>query len=92
MSTLEQFQAEVILHLDAIVKICERYQYKAVPIIVMRHEDGPQFSQFIGNDLPKKVAECVLAMQDCEESSMSLTMAAMRAAGSKQFIVPDYNP
>lgn len=78
MSALEQLQAEVILHLDAIVQICKRYQYKVTPSLVLRHPDGPRMSLTIGNDSPEQIAECVLGLKGCQESSMSTATATLR--------------
>lgn len=69
MSSLEKFQAELILKLSEIDSICHDWGYKAVPTLLLRHEDGASSSILLGNDSLNDVVVCIAELGEVGRQS-----------------------
>lgn len=78
MSNLESFQAELTLKLSEIDAMCHDWGYKAVPTLLLRHQDGASKSILMGNDSLGKVVLTIAELGHVgKESSKSPSEAVL---------------
>lgn len=67
MNIARQMQTQLSQKLNEIEAIVEEYGYKVTPTLLLRHDQGPDFSILIGNDDLNKVVLCIAEMGNIGE-------------------------